>query len=86
MSGPALSRLLLIEPRDTPTISLGKLTLSIEAACVVLGVAHSFLSARPVANVCRSELRDSFFYLHIYLCFSVMYSVVFSVAAKRERA
>ena len=84
MSGPALSRLdrlLLIGPRATPTTSLRKLTLSIEAACVVLGVAHSFFSAGPVANVCHSELRDSFFYLHIYLCFSVMYTLVFSAAA-----
>ena len=84
MSGPALSRLdrlLLIGPRATPTTSLRKLTLSIEAACVVLGVAHSFFSAGPVANVCHGELRDSFFYLHIYLCFSVMYSLVFAVAA-----
>jgi len=64
-----------------PTTSLRKLTLSIEAACVVLGVANSFLSARHVANICHSGLRDSFFYLHIYLCFSVMYSLVFSVAA-----
>jgi len=50
-------------------MSLRKLTLSIEAVCVVLRVAHSFLSTVPVANVCHSELRDSFFYLHIYLCF-----------------
>jgi len=80
MSGPVLSRLdrlLLIGPRDTSTTNIRKLTLSIEAACVVLGVAHSFLSARPVADVCHSELRDSFFYLHIYLCFYVMYSLVF---------
>jgi len=77
MSGPALSRLLPIGPRDTPTTSLRKHTLSIEAACVVLRVAYSFLSAGPVANLCHSELRDSFFYLHIYLSFSVMYSLVF---------
>jgi len=81
MPRPALSRLLLIGPRDTPTTSLRKLTPSIEAACVVLGVAHSFLSVRPVVNVCHSELCNSFFCLHIYLCFSVMSSLVFSVAA-----
>jgi len=77
MSGPALSRLLPIGSRDTRTTSLRKLTLSIEAACAVLRVAYIFLSAGPVANVCHSELRDSFFYLHIYLGFSVMYSLVF---------